>query len=181
MNRYGQPRDPHPLGERVTLLEHGMAQFRAETQSGFAQINQRFDSLDRELSAANKSRGDSFWKIIGVIVPLMSVGALGLTQFIKVETSPLATKSDISERDRADLRGDLGASLSTLAGHGREIAGLTAKLIEIETQFCAADSVRELERESLRGEIDALRRELKLGPLPDVDYFPRIGRCQPQS
>lgn len=95
MSRYSQPRDPHPLGERVTLLEHGMAQFRAETQSGFAQINQRFDSLDRELSDAKTRWGSHEQLAVGGDHAIMGLSRRrGRTRATVAKSKALARSRD---------------------------------------------------------------------------------------
>lgn len=86
---------------------------------------------------------------IMVLIPTVGMLAMFVTLQIKTATAPLEAKADVSVRDRGELHdsiSELSETTQDINTRERETtAELRAKLTEIESQFLAADHIRNLQ------------------------------------
>jgi hypothetical protein len=184
------------IGKVSAEVETGMRALTADLAARFERMDTRFTSFKDEQAA----RARPNWVALGslavggfmVTASLVGGAFLLVTMSVRNELSPIIAQIHVGMQDRADMRdaiGDIQTDLrmqvaelrSSIAENGaldkEGRARLSSDLREVETQFCAADSIRELERAQLREEIAAVRREAGLKDAHPNGFSPQVGRC----
>ena len=165
--------------ERIGRLEGEVASIRPV----LVRLEKGMDAL-----TAKSGQGTN-WSLIlsaiGVFLAILmpTVGALALFITLQISTSiaPLQSKAEVSSRDRGELHqasSALTALVTEINSREREsTAQFRAQMVEIESQFAAADHIRNLQNVHTMRMISLLWEKVYGQRFPsELQFYPNISQ-----
>jgi hypothetical protein len=121
--------------------------------------------------------GTARWQLLVSIISLaVFVGAASIGFFVKIGI--MASDLEITQSKVAALESQMLNANRQIATNDIAITRLQTQSTEIETQFCAADTVRNLTHAHDMRIQSMMWGKVFGSPLPtDNAFYPRIGRC----
>ncbi len=122
--------------------------------------------------------GTARWQLIlSALAVMTAIGGALLTLLVNINTLS-NTASNLSTRVAAQ-EAEMGTARERRSVYLADMASIHRDLVEIETQFCAEDALRNLMHANDLRDFAMLWAKTMGGELPIANaYYPHIGRCQ---
>jgi len=161
---------------RMVASEGNVAALRADLNDVKSAIS--------KLTEAWHGREKTNWGLVLALIGCAGTFLAGGWYLIKLQTdnaiAPIMALTSVSHSERAAMREDIRRNTDTISairGDQRDFdAQMQARLTEVETQFRAADSIRNIDKSNINRMIGLLWQQAFSAPLPADGYYPTIAQ-----
>jgi len=164
--------DPESDSVRIAKLEQGFATISTRMDGLSVQLN----AIGEKLALIGKPNYGTISALAALVISMLGGGFFVISLSIKTELAPIAAKAQVSEVDRGKLNEEFKEVQKQLSESQAEHAKTTEKLREVETQFRAADQIRNIQYASLLRDISMLWKQSFGSDFPSQAYYPSIAQ-----
>jgi hypothetical protein len=144
-----------------------------------AYISVTMEKMDKKLDAIASGGKLTLGNVVSICLCIIALGGV-LVGYVSLATRPLSEAAQVSIKDRDAMHQAISISSDKISNGERRDEKFDSSLTEIETQFRAADQVRNIQfANQLR--YDALLWERIFGTRfpSDIQYYPSISQKGP--